>query len=318
MIDVDIEQRRGRFELAVRFSADAPVIGLFGPSGAGKSSVVDAIAGIGRPTRGLIRINETTLYDSARGIDVPPERRRVGYVFQDGLLFPHLAVEANLLYGLRRRSAAERFITPARVIDLLGLGALLHRTTRTLSGGEKQRVAIGRALLAQPRLLLMDEPLAALDDPRKAEILDYIERLRDELRIPIVYVSHSVPEIARLADTVVILAEGRSVTIGDARTVLGRAGGDGIPRVEPSFPPNPAPRTHSQEHATQIRARNRFCGTVRHVLKGPVSTEVTVSIAPGIEVASVISTGSADALGLEVGKSAHVLIKASSVLVGVD
>ena len=222
MIDVDIEQRLGTFHLAVKFSAEAPIVGLFGRSGAGKTSVVNAIAGITTPARGTIRVNETLLFDAATDIDLPPERRRVGYVFQDPLLFPHLDVESNLLYGHRRRVAAERFIEPGRVIDLLGLGALLRRWPQSLSGGEKQRVAIGRALLAQPRILLMDEPLAALDVPRKTEILDYIERLRYELHIPIVYVSHSVPEITRLADTVVILSEGKCLAVGDVDEVMGR------------------------------------------------------------------------------------------------
>ena len=222
MIDVDIQQQLGTFQLAIRFAADAPIVGLFGRSGAGKSSVINAIAGITKPRRGYIRISDVTLFDSDKGIDLPPEKRRVGYVFQDALLFPHLDVEANLLYGQRRRSVAERFISPTRVIDLLGLNSFLQRAPRALSGGEKQRVAIGRALLAQPRILLMDEPLAALDVPRKTEILDYIERLRDELGIPIVYVSHSVPEITRLADTVVVLSEGKCLAVGDVDEVMGR------------------------------------------------------------------------------------------------
>lgn len=222
MIDVDIEQQLGAFHLAARFAADAPVVGLFGRSGAGKSTVINAIAGIVKPLRGHIRINGNILFDAAKGIDLPPEKRRVGYVFQDACLFPHLDVEANLLYGQRLRSAVERFIEPARVIDLLGLQGLLRRRPQTLSGGEKQRVAIGRALLAQPRILLMDEPLAALDIPRKTEILDYIERLRDGLRIPIIYVSHSVPEITRLADTVVVLSEGKCLAVGDVDAVMGR------------------------------------------------------------------------------------------------
>ena len=222
MIDVAIEQRLGGFDLAVAFSADAPVVGLFGRSGAGKSSVVNAIAGIATPDRGHIRINGTTLFDSADGIDVPPERRRVGYVFQDALLFPHLSVEHNLTYGQRLRATNERFIDRARVVDLLGLRSLLDRRPANLSGGEKQRVAIGRALLAQPRILLMDEPLASLDVPRRTEILDYIERLRDDVRIPIVYVSHSVPEITRLADTVVLLSDGRCLAAGPVDEVMGR------------------------------------------------------------------------------------------------
>ncbi len=223
MIDVDIEQRLGSFHLDIKFAAEAPIVGLFGRSGAGKTSVVNAIAGITKPLRGSIRINDALLFDAAKRIDLPPEKRRIGYVFQDPLLFPHLDVAANLQYGLRRRKTTERFIETTRVVELLGLGALLRRNPRTLSGGERQRVAIGRALLAQPRILLMDEPLAALDVQRKTEILDYVERLRDELGIPIVYVSHSVPEIARLADTVVVLSEGKCLAVGDVEEVMGRS-----------------------------------------------------------------------------------------------
>jgi len=222
MIDVDIEQRLGTFELSVKFVAEARIVGLFGRSGSGKSSVVNAIAGITKPQRGRIRVNDVWLFNAAQGIDLPPEKRRIGYVFQEGLLFPHMDVQSNLLYGRRLRPARDRAIDEARVVELLGLGALLHRKPRALSGGEKQRVAIGRALLAQPRILLMDEPLAALDVPRKAEILDYVERLRDELAIPIVYVSHSVTEITRLADTMVVLSDGKCLAVGDVDDVMGR------------------------------------------------------------------------------------------------
>lgn len=222
MIDVDIEQRLGTFELAVAFRAEAPIVGLFGRSGSGKTSVVNALAGTSRPHRGRIVINGETLYDSARGIDLPPDKRRLGYVFQDGLLFPHLDVEANLLYGLHRAPAAARVIDPAHVVELLGLSTLLRRLPDKLSGGEKQRVAIGRALLAQPRLLLMDEPLASLDVPRQSEVLRYIEQLRDDLHIPIVYVSHAVGEITRLADTVVLLADGKALASGPVDEVMGR------------------------------------------------------------------------------------------------
>lgn len=222
MIDVNIAQRLGDFELKVAFQADAPVVGLFGRSGAGKTSLVNAFAGVARPRQGHIVVNGDTLFDSARGIDLPPERRRLGYVFQDGLLFPHLDVEANLVYGLHRAPAGVRIIEPAHVIDLLGLRGLLRRLPQSLSGGEKQRVAIGRALLAQPRLLLMDEPLASLDVARRDEVLRYIELLRDDLRIPIVYVSHSVAEITRLADTVVLLSEGSAIAVGDVDEVMGR------------------------------------------------------------------------------------------------
>lgn len=222
MIHVDIEQQLGAFHLAVRFSAEAPILGLFGRSGSGKTSVINAIAGITTPVRGCIRINDTSLFDAAKGIDLPLDERRIGYVFQDALLFPHMDVEANLLYGQRLRPRADRFIEEPRVVELLGLGPLLRRRPKTLSGGERQRVAIGRALLAQPRILLMDEPLAALDVPRKTEILDYIERLRDELAIPIVYVSHAVDEIARVADTIVMLSDGRCVAAGGVDEMLPR------------------------------------------------------------------------------------------------
>lgn len=222
MIDVDIDQQLGAFHLAVKFAADAPIVGLFGRSGSGKTSVINAIAGITTPRQGTIRVNDSLLFDAATGIDLAPEKRRVGYVFQDALLFPHMDVHANLLYGQRLRSSTDRFIDETRVVELLGLEGLLGRRPKALSGGEKQRVAIGRALLAQPRILLMDEPLAALDVPRKTEILDYIERLRDEINIPMVYVSHSVTEITRLADRVVVLADGKCLAVGDVDDVMGR------------------------------------------------------------------------------------------------
>jgi molybdate transport system ATP-binding protein len=222
MIEVDVAQQMGRFRLEVAFRAEAPIVGLFGRSGSGKTSLVNTFAGIARPERGRIVVNETTLFDSERGIDLPPERRRLGYVFQDDLLFPHLDVESNLLYGFRRAPDTERVIEPRHVIELLGLGPLLRRLPHALSGGEKQRVAIGRALLAQPRLLLMDEPLASLDMPRRDEVLRYIELLRDDLSIPIVYVSHSVAEITRLADTVVLLSDGKAIAVGDVEDVMSR------------------------------------------------------------------------------------------------
>ena len=222
MIEVDIEQQLGAFRLRVAFRAEAPIVGLFGRSGAGKTSVVNAIAGTTRPARGSILVDGKRLFDAALGIDLRPEQRRVGYVFQDPLLFPHLDVRTNLLYGHRLQPPDDHFIEPAKVIELLGIGSLLDRRPNALSGGEKQRVAIGRALLAQPRIMLLDEPLASLDVPRRVEILAYVERLRDELRIPMVYVSHSVPEITRLADTVVILSDGRCVAVGHTEDVMSR------------------------------------------------------------------------------------------------
>jgi molybdate transport system ATP-binding protein len=222
MIDVELSQQLGDFRLDVAFRAEAPIVGLFGRSGSGKTSLVNALAGISRPQRGRVVVNGATLFDSEHGIDLPPERRRLGYVFQDDLLFPHLDVEANLLYGFHRAPRAERVIEPSHVIDLLGVRELLQRLPDALSGGEKQRVAIGRALLAQPRLLLMDEPLASLDVQRRDEVLRYIELLRDDLSIPIVYVSHSVAEVTRLADTLVLLSEGKAIAVGDIDEVMSR------------------------------------------------------------------------------------------------
>jgi molybdate transport system ATP-binding protein len=222
MLTVDIELRLGAFRLKAVFEAGEGVTALFGRSGAGKTSVVNAIAGILRPERGRIAINGEPVFDSERGIDVPTPRRRIGYVFQEGRLFPHLNVEQNLRYaGLFSRGTPPSEF--AHVVGLLGLKDLLGRRPGSLSGGEKQRVAIGRALLSRPRLLLLDEPLASLDAHRKGEVLQYIELLRDEIKIPIVYVSHAVEEVVRLADTVVLVSAGEVAAVGAAEEVMGRS-----------------------------------------------------------------------------------------------
>lgn len=223
MLEVRIEKRLGSFQLDVGFEAPAEgVTALFGRSGSGKTSTVGAIAGLLRPDQGRIRFDGTTFFDHARKIELEAEHRRVGYVFQDGRLFPHLSVLRNLTYGLHRAPAADRRIPFDQVVDLLGVRHLLKRRPAGLSGGEKQRVALGRALLAQPRLLLMDEPLAALDLGRRAEILPYIERLRDVLRLPIVYVSHSLEEVVRLADRLILIDEGRVAASGGVGEVMSR------------------------------------------------------------------------------------------------
>lgn len=221
MIEVEIAHRFDRFALDVRFATQgAGLVALFGRSGAGKSSVVSAIAGTLRPQRGRIRIGDTLLFDAAAGIDVPIERRAVGYVFQDARLFPHLTVERNLRFGLARARGRPQTIAFDRVVDLLGLRALLRARPWSLSGGERSRVALGRALLAQPRVLLLDEPLAALDQARKAEILLYIEELRDAFALPIVYVSHAIEEVVRLAQSVVLLSDGRVVASGATEAIM--------------------------------------------------------------------------------------------------
>ncbi|MCJ8142002.1 molybdenum ABC transporter ATP-binding protein [Ancylobacter sp. A5.8] len=224
MIEIDIALTRpDGFSLQANFVApDAGVTALFGRSGAGKTTIIQAVAGVVRPDRGRIIVDGETYFDAARGIDLKIEERRVGYVFQDARLFPHMSVERNLRYGESRSRAPEKRIGFASVVDLLGISHLLARRPHTLSGGERQRVAIGRALLSQPRLLLMDEPLAALDEARKQEILPYLERLRDEMALPIFYVSHSVDEVLRLSDIVVALRDGRQVAYGSVTEVMAR------------------------------------------------------------------------------------------------
>ncbi|MGF6228716.1 molybdate transport system ATP-binding protein [Inquilinus ginsengisoli] len=229
-LEVEIRHRQGDFALDIGFRSEGRLTALFGRSGAGKTSVVNVIAGLVRPQHGRVVVDGRTLVDTDRGVALPPHRRRIGYVFQEGRLFPHLSVRQNLLYGRWFTPKAERSAEFGRVVELLGIGPLLDRRPALLSGGEKQRVAIGRALLSSPRLLLMDEPLAALDEARKTEILPYIERLRDEARIPIVYVSHALSEVTRLAATLVVLADGRVAAAGPVGEVMGRA--DLFPRAE--------------------------------------------------------------------------------------
>jgi len=221
-LEVDIAHRQGNFALETRFESAGRLTALFGPSGSGKSSLINIIAGLTKPERGRVVVDGRVLVDTGRRVFVPKHRRRIGLVFQDARLFPHMSVAANLRYGRFFTPAAERYAQMDTVVDLLGIGHLLDRRPSGLSGGEKQRVAIGRALLASPKLLLMDEPLASLDEARKAEIMPYIERLRDETKIPIVYVSHSVAEVARLASEVVVLSAGRVTASGPAAAILQR------------------------------------------------------------------------------------------------
>ncbi len=220
MISVAVKLTRRDFAVDVAFEGGAGVTALFGPSGCGKTTVIRLVAGLERPDEGRIVSGERVLTDTARGVRLAPHRRRIGLVFQDAQLFPHLDVATNLAYGRFFTPKAARRVEREAVVEVLGIGHLLKRRPETLSGGERQRVAIGRALLTSPDLLLMDEPLAALDDDRKLEILPFIERLRDEFAIPILYVSHSVEEVARLAATVVRLDKGRVAQIGRPAEVL--------------------------------------------------------------------------------------------------
>lgn len=215
-------QYRGGFQLDVSFELSHPVTSLFGPSGSGKTSVLSTIAGFLHPQRGKVSLGDRTVLDTAGGVHLPPEQRHLGVVFQDHLLFPHLTVEANLRYGRRHRSRRRRPVELARVVEVLEIGGLLRRYPGRLSGGEQQRVALGRALLSGPELLLMDEPLASLDARLKARILAYLQRVTAEWQIPTLFVSHSQADVRRVADWVVVLEKGQVVTSATPDVALSR------------------------------------------------------------------------------------------------
>lgn len=221
-LEVTVRHGFGTFALDATFAAPDGVTALFGPSGAGKSTVLAVVAGLLRPQSGRVALGGTVLLDTGTGQNVPAERRRCGVVFQDARLLPHLSVATNLRYGLRRAPRDAPGPGFDEVVDLLDIAPLLPRRPRTLSGGERQRVALGRALLSRPRLLLMDEPLAALDAPRRAEILPFLERLRDVAGLPILYVTHALDEVDRLADTLVLMHAGRVLAAGTVEALSAR------------------------------------------------------------------------------------------------
>jgi molybdate transport system ATP-binding protein len=220
-VAIALRHRLGDFALDVEFAIDRPgVVALFGASSAGKTTVANAVAGLFRPAEGRIAIGEHVVFDSAAGIFVPPRARRIGYVFQDPRLFPHMSVANNLRFGWRRRFEGSGEDGFSHIVELLGLETLLTRRPAHLSGGEKSRVALGRALLSSPNLLILDEPLTGLDDARKAEILPWLERLRDQTQIPMIYVTHALDEVSRLADMVVVLRNGRVAAQGSTFDLL--------------------------------------------------------------------------------------------------
>lgn len=224
-MEISVTRRQGDFLVDVAFSgAESGVTALYGPSGAGKTSLINMVAGLMRPDAGRIAVNGLCLFDSVRRVNLPPERRRIGYVFQDGRLLPHLSVRANLVYGMRLTPKNLRFVELDAVVELLGIAHLLDRRPAKLSGGEKQRVAIGRALLTSPAMLLMDEPLASLDASRKAEVLPFITQLSRRYAIPILYVSHAMDEIIQLADHLVILDKGSVAASGELEQLLATPG----------------------------------------------------------------------------------------------
>lgn len=233
MLDIQVSRRQGGFQVEAAFQTpDSGITALFGPSGAGKTSVINMVAGLIRPDRGRIVVQGRVLFDSRRGVDLPPEKRSIGCIFQDGRLFPHLTVRSNLAYGMKLIPSGRRLIGLDQVVNLLGIERLLDRRPAKLSGGEKQRVAIGRALLTSPRLLLMDEPLSSLDEARREEILPFVAELPHAFSIPILYVTHSVEEIRRLADRLVRMEAGKSVAVGDAAEMLSGMACRGIVRTQ--------------------------------------------------------------------------------------
>jgi molybdate transport system ATP-binding protein len=355
MLEVSLKQALADFTLDVGFEAPAGLTVLFGRSGAGKTSIVDAVAGLSRPQSGRIALGDRVLVDTDRGLFVPPARRRVGYIFQEGRLFPHMTVRRNLAYGARFAPRDARPEDMGRVVEMLGIGPLLDRRPGALSGGEKQRVAIGRALLAAPQLILADEPLAALDEARKAEILPYFERLRDEVEVPILYVSHAASEVGRLATSVVVLEQGRVLRQGRAAEVLGdpaalptgpRAAGailaarvlahhdDGLTELEAGgqrlFLPRidraagTALRLRIAAHDV-ILSRGRPEGlSALNILPGRVA-EVRPGAGPGVMVAldtpagrllARITERSARVLELAEGTALHAIVKSVSVAPG--
>ena len=347
-LKVDIRHQLGAFSVEAAFAADKGVTALFGRSGSGKTSLINIIAGLMRPDGGQLSFNGDVLFDGANRTFVPAHRRRFGYVFQEARLFPHLSVRRNLGYGRWFSRSSPGGADFSRVVDLLGVGALLDRAPANLSGGEKQRIAIGRALLSNPRLLLMDEPMAALDEERKAEILPYLERLRDEADIPIIYVSHSVAEVARLATKVIILENGRVSASGDAATILSQPSSTISRREAGAVLDGIVERTDADHQITvirtgtaeirvpqldaatgkrvrlQIAARDVMLATSRpeglsalNILPAtiagigePAQGMVDIRLDCGdVTIVSRITVLSRDVLGLQTGKPVHAIIK---------
>ncbi len=349
-LQVTLQHSFKGFDLNVAFEAPPGVTVLFGPSGSGKTTVVNAVAGLLHPDRGRITAGDWVLADTDARKFLPPHRRRIGYIFQEGRLFPHLTVRQNLLFGQWFAPRYARTESLGRVVDLLGIGHLLPRRPGALSGGEKQRVAIGRALLASPKLILADEPLAALDEARKAEIMPYFERLRDEASVPILYVSHSSAEVARLATTVVALRAGKLVACGPPAEVLGDVAAmgargaasvltarvvahhaDGLTELATAAGPLWLPRlTDASGAIVRVRipahdvilsgprpeglsALNILPGTVARIVLGH-GPGVVVHVALGDqEILARITLRAAEAMGLAPGQTCHAVIKTVAI-----
>ncbi|MDE4134834.1 molybdenum ABC transporter ATP-binding protein [Phaeobacter sp. QD34_3] len=355
MLSVEVKHARDGFNLDVAFEAPPGITVLFGRSGSGKTTVVNAVAGLLRPDAGRVALKHRVLCDTKNGVCLPPNRRRIGYVFQEGRLFPHLTVRQNLLFGrwFAPRNAPRAELE--RIVDMLGIGPLLDRRPGGLSGGEKQRVAIGRALLSAPDMILADEPLAALDEARKAEILPYFERLRDETGVPVLYVSHSAAEVARLATTVVVLQDGKTVKQGPAAEILSdptvmpagvRAVGalletrvtahhaDGLSELDaggialflPRIPQAPGERVRvriaahevilSRQKPTGLSALNILPGTIEQIRTGEGPGAMVSLATPAGRILARVTKRSAQALDLQEGGSCYAVVKSVAIAPG--
>lgn len=348
MLEVSLKHAFAGFALDAQFRAPPGVTVLFGRSGSGKTTIINAVAGLLSPDQGRIAAGDWVLLDTKTGLRLRPHRRRIGYIFQEGRLFPHLTVRQNLRYGAWFAPKDTPREDMGRIVDLLGIGALLDRRPGALSGGEKQRVAIGRALLSAPKLILADEPLAALDEARKAEILPYLERLRDEVNIPILYVSHSASEVARLATTVIAIEAGRVVAQGPAEEVLGdpailpagareagalitarvvRHHDDGLTEMDAHGIPLFLPRL-ARAAGTPLRLRiaahdvivsrtrpeglsalNILPGTVGDIHTGQGPGAIVAIDTPAGRVLARVTRRSVEALGLAPGQAVHAILK---------
>ncbi|AHD03761.1 molybdenum ABC transporter ATP-binding protein [Leisingera methylohalidivorans] len=352
MLSVSLQHRLPDLGLNVQFEAPSGVTVLFGRSGTGKTTVIQAVAGLLQPDQGRVTLGGEVLFDTGQRKWLPPNKRRMGYIFQEGRLFPHLTVRQNLLFGQWFAPRGAKRESLDRVVELLGIGPLLQRRPGLLSGGEKQRVAIGRALLAAPRMILADEPLSALDEARKAEILPYFERLRDEVGIPVLYVCHSAAEVARLATTVVVLQDGQVQRQGSAAEVLSdsavlpagvRAAGalleaqvarhhaDGLTELNaggvPLFLPQIAKSIGSpvrvrilahdvilSRHRPEgLSALNILPGTVEHVRTGSGPGAMVSLQTPAGRVLARVTRRSAQALELEAGAECFTVVKTVSI-----
>jgi len=354
MLSVIANKRRGAFLLDANFELPTPgVVALFGRSGCGKSTLVNVIAGLLLPDSGRVALDESVLLDTASRLNVPPEKRRIGYVFQDARLFPHMRVEANLRYALKRAAVAT-FVGLERVVELLDLEPLMGRRTHELSGGERQRVAIARALLSQPNLLLLDEPLASLDASRREEVLPYLENLRDQLAIPMVYVSHNFDEVLRLATHLVLMEAGRTVAQGNLSemslhprvraiigsdavgaivdgTVLGTDSASGLTRVQVGHGElkvqcdKAAPGTRlrvqllardlivATEPPRQLSVRNSLPGVITSVANDVDDSDLIAVDIGGILIMARVTKAATRELGLAAGKPVWALVKTASL-----